>query len=146
MKDILIPLYDRDLKKVVTELEMYADEKTIWKIDGDIKNSAGNLTLHIAGNLKHFIGTILGNTGYVRNREAEFSLRDIPRRELIAEIQDTMDVVGKTLSALDEDKLAATYPIQVFGYEMTTAYFLVHLATHLSYHLGQINYHRRLME
>lgn len=146
MQDILIPLYERDLKKVITELELYLHEENIWKTDIDIKNSAGNLSLHIAGNLNHFIGTILGNTSYVRNREAEFALRDVPRQQLINEIQSTSEVVVRTLSNVQGKILDEVYPVQVFGYEMTTGYFLVHLATHLSYHLGQINYHRRLLD
>ncbi|MCG6958769.1 DinB family protein, partial [bacterium BMS3Abin03] len=118
----------------------------LWEISGEIKNSAGNLCMHLCGNLQHFIGNILGNSGYVRNREAEFSTKDIQKEKLLDEINVTAKVVEKTISELKEDKFNEIYPVNVFGYEMTTEFFLVHLATHLNYHLGQINYHRRLLD
>ena len=142
----LTQLFLRDLEKLKTEITSFKDEKKIWEVSGDVKNSAGNLCLHLCGNLQHFIGAVLGNSGYVRNRDAEFSRKDVPIRELVAEIELTAKVVQKTLQELKEDTLQKTYPINVFGYEMTTEYFLVHLAGHLNYHLGQINYHRRLLD
>jgi len=146
MIDTLKKLFNRDLEKLKTEISSYNDEKKLWKISGEIKNSAGNLCMHLCGNLQHFIGNILGNSGYVRNREAEFSTKDIPKEKLLDEINVTAKVVEKTISELKEDKFNEIYPVNVFGYEMTTEFFLVHLATHLNYHLGQINYHRRLMD
>ena len=146
MIDTLKKLFNRDLEKLKTEISSYNDEKKLWKISGEIKNSAGNLCMHLCGNLQHFIGNILGNSGYVRNREAEFSTKDIPKEKLMDEINITAKVVEKTISELKEDKFNEIYPVNVFGYEMTTEFFLVHLATHLNYHLGQINYHRRLLD
>jgi uncharacterized damage-inducible protein DinB len=142
----LTQLFLRDLEKLKTEISSFKDEKKIWKVSGDIKNSAGNLCLHLCGNLQHFIGAVLGNSGYVRNRDAEFNRKNVPIRELVAEIELSAKVVQKTLQELNEDDLQTTYPIIVFGYEMTTEYFLTHLTTHLNYHLGQINYHRRLLD
>ncbi|MEJ2507711.1 MAG: DinB family protein [Ignavibacteriaceae bacterium] len=146
MIDTLKKLFNRDLEKLKTEISSYNDEKKLWKISGEIKNSAGNLCMHLCGNLQHFIGNILGNSGYVRNREAEFSTKDIQKEKLLDEINVTAKVVEKTISELKEDKFNEIYPVNVFGYEMTTEFFLVHLATHLNYHLGQINYHRRLLD
>ena len=146
MIDTLKKLFNRDLEKLKTEISSYNDEKKLWEISGEIKNSAGNLCMHLCGNLQHFIGNILGNSGYVRNREAEFSTKDIPKEKLMDEINITAKVVEKTISELKEDKFNEIYPVNVFGYEMTTEFFLVHLATHLNYHLGQINYHRRLLD
>ena len=111
----------------------------------NVKNSAGNLCLHICGNLQHFIGATLGNSGYIRKRDAEFSRKNVPAKLLVDEIETTIKVVEKTLNELKEEDLQNTFPINVFGYEMTTGFFLVHLAGHLNYHLGQINYHRRLL-
>jgi uncharacterized damage-inducible protein DinB len=139
-------IYLRDLEKLKTEISSFKDEKNIWNISGEIKNSAGNLCLHLCGNLQHFIGAVLGNSGYIRNRDAEFSRKNVPIRELVAEIELTTKAVEKTLKELKEDKLEEVFPINVFGYEMTTEYFLVHLTGHLNYHLGQINYHRRLVD
>lgn len=146
MIETLSKLFLRDLEKLKTEISSFKDEKNLWKISGDVKNSAGNLCFHICGNLQHFIGAVLGNSGYVRNRDAEFSRKDVPIRELVAEIDLTIKVVQKILLELKGKDLQKTYPINVLGFEMTTEFFLAHLATHLNYHLGQINYHRRLLD
>jgi len=98
----------------------------------------------LVGNLKHFIGAVLGGTGYVRDRDAEFTSKSVSRAQLIAAVDETTEIVSTTLAKLTGDELAATYPIDVFGEPMTTEYFITHLATHFNYHLGQINYHRRL--
>jgi len=146
MKDILLQLFQRDLEKLKTEITSYNDEKKLWEVSGEIKNSAGNLCLHICGNLQHFVGAVLGNSGYARKRDEEFSRKNIPVDEMVKEIDKTLQVVKQTLNEIKEEKLDETFPINVFGYEMTTGFFLTHLSTHLSYHLGQINYHRRLLD
>ncbi|WP_185113243.1 DinB family protein [Chryseobacterium sp. JAH] len=139
-------LFTRDLNKLKTEIESYQIEESLWKIDKNISNSGGNLCLHLVGNLNHFFGAILGNSGYVRNRELEFSLKNIPRTELAQQIEATLNIVISTLDQLSEDDLAKEYPIEPLGYKMTTEYFLIHLFGHLGYHLGQINFHRRLLD
>jgi uncharacterized damage-inducible protein DinB len=146
MTESLQSLYKRDLSKLKTEIESYQNEEAIWKIDKNILNSGGNLYLHLIGNLNHFFGVILGNSGYIRNREFEFSLKNVPRTELITQVEETLNVVISTLDQLSEEDLAKNYPIEPLGYTMTTEYFLIHLFGHLSYHLGQINYHRRLLD
>jgi uncharacterized damage-inducible protein DinB len=143
--ETLKTLFNRDLKRLVTEIKQYSDEADIWKVKGEINNSAGNLCLHLVGNLNTYIGKELGKTGYVRNRELEFSLKDIPRQELIQMVENTIDVINYTLDRLDEKHLESEYPVLVFENKTSTGYLLVHLATHLTYHLGQINYHRRLI-
>ncbi|AZA80273.1 DinB family protein [Chryseobacterium sp. G0186] len=139
-------LYNRDLNKLKAEIEAYQQEENLWKIDQSILNSAGNLCLHLVGNLNHFIGAHLGNTGYERHRELEFSLKNIPRTELIAKIEATISMVDSVLAQLPEEDLKKEYPLVVFEDTMTTDYFLIHLIAHLDYHLGQINYHRRLLD
>ncbi|MCF6406917.1 DinB family protein [Chitinophaga filiformis] len=139
-------LFNRDLNKLKTEVSLYQHEPALWMIEANIANTAGNLCLHLVGNLNTFIGTHLGNSGYVRHRELEFSLKDVPRAELLQKIDDTINVVEKTLNNLSEEKLAEEYPVAVFDGKTTTAFMLIHLATHLGYHLGQINYHRRLLD
>lgn len=142
---ILAELYERDLNKLKTEIEQFADESDLWKTGEGITNSAGNLSLHLTGNLQHFVGGVLGGSGYVRDRDAEFSSTGISRTELLSNIETTIEVLTHTLEKLTDDDFAKTYPIEVFGHPMTTGYFLTHLATHFNYHLGQINYHRRLL-
>lgn len=139
-------LFQRDLNRLKQEIAQYKDEQIIWRIDKDIKNSAGNLTLHLIGNLNHFIGVVLGKTEYIRNRDLEFSLKDVPRSELIAKIEETASMIKKVLGNLPETDLQAEYPIIVFDKKTSTQFMLVHLVTHLNYHLGQINYHRRLLD
>ncbi|OCA78191.1 DinB superfamily protein [Chryseobacterium contaminans] len=139
-------LYHRDMNKLKTEVEAYQNEENLWKTDKNISNSAGNLCLHLIGNLNHFMGAQLGNTGYVRHRELEFSLKDIPRTELIAKIEATTAMIDSVLSQLPETEMEKEYPLVVFEDKMTTGYFLIHLLSHLDYHLGQINYHRRLLD
>ena len=143
--ETLKSLFGRDLNKLKVEIESYETENQLWIIDKNISNSAGNLCLHLIGNLNNFIGAQLGKTGYVRNRPLEFSAKDIPRTELISNISQTIFMVNNTLDSLTEADLESIYPQIVFEKEMTTGFFLIHLSTHLAYHLGQINYHRRLI-
>jgi uncharacterized damage-inducible protein DinB len=138
-------LFNRDLKQLRNEIEQYNNDMDIWKIKGQINNSAGNLCLHLIGNLNSYIGKELGGTDYKRNRELEFSLKDIPRQELIQKVENTIEMINQTLDKLDENILGTEYPLLVFDHKTSTAYLLVHLTTHLTYHLGQINYHRRLI-
>jgi hypothetical protein len=145
LTETLKSLFNRDLNKLKVEIESYENENQIWAIDKNISNSAGNLCLHLIGNINNFIGTELGKTGYIRNRPLEFSLKDVPRTEIISKIDETILVVNNTLDSLTEADLKAIYPKIVFEKEMTTEFFLVHLSTHLAYHLGQINYHRHLI-
>ena len=145
IRKILTDLYERDLAKLKEEIQLYSNDDDLWKTAEGISNSGGNLCLHICGNLKHFFGAVLGNSGYVRERDAEFSDKGVHRDQMIADIDATRHSVLSTLAELTEEDLDKPYPIDVFGHPMTTGFFLVHLATHLNYHLGQINYHRRLL-
>ncbi len=138
-------LFARDLDKAIEELKAYTKEEQLWMVKGEIANSGGNLLLHICGNLRHFIGSVLGDSGYIRRREDEFGLKDVKRSEIISELKTTKKMIKEVLSTLESDKLEETFPINVFGNEMTTEFFLMHLYGHLNYHLGQINYHRRLV-
>ena len=139
-------LFKRDLLKLRNEVESYISEERIWYVEKSISNSAGNLCLHLVGNLNTYIGSVIAKTNYIRNREQEFSLRYVPKQELLQMIDDTIEVVQDALKLVTEEDLTQEYPILVFTEKTTTEFMLVHLATHLSYHLGQINYHRRLLD
>ncbi|HSB93761.1 MAG TPA: DUF1572 family protein [Flavitalea sp.] len=136
----------QDLLKLRKEIELYENEKNIWKVQGNISNSAGNLCLHLVGNLNTYIGQQIGKTGYLRNRDQEFSLKNIPRQELLNKIDETINVVDSSLAKLSEADLEKEYPLLVYDKMTSTEYMLVHLSTHLGYHLGQVNYHRRLID
>lgn len=142
----LISLFERDLNRLINEINLYENEEDVWRVEKSISNSAGNLTLHIIGNLNTYIGKELGKTNYIRNRELEFSQKNIPRQTLIEKLNDTIKVIQETLIKASNTDLQKEYPILVFTEKTSTEYLLVHLTTHLTYHLGQINYHRRLIE
>lgn len=143
--EMLVTLYHRDLTKLKEELNAYTNEENIWKVQEGISNSTGNLTLHLIGNLNHFIGAILGQTGYIRQRDNEFAFKNVPRHEMIRSIDDTIVVIQDTLNNLVEEDFDRSYPLKVVPGDSSTRYMLMHLIAHLSYHLGQINYHRRLL-
>ena len=144
--ETLKTILQRDLLKLKAEIELYRDEKNIWLTDKGIANSGGNLCLHLIGNLNTYIGKEIGKTDYVRNRELEFSQKDVARAVLINKINDTVAVIQQALDKMTEEELNKEYPLLVFDKKTSTEYFLVHLVAHLSYHLGQINYHRRLLD
>lgn len=138
-------LFNRDLLKLKAEIELYKNEADLWKISGGVSNSAGNLCLHLTGNLQHFIGKELGGTDFMRNREFEFSAKNVCRESLISQIENTRKIVNKTLENLEEHSLEKDFPVLISKEKMSTEFFLIHLTTHLAYHLGQINYHRRMI-
>lgn len=142
--DFLGQVILRDLRSLSAEIRGYATDDDVWRTQPGISNSPGNLTLHICGNLQHYIGTHLGSTGYVRDRQAEFGVRGLPRTELLRRIDDTIDVVEAVLPKVTTAQLDADFPEKFGGVTVNTADFLVHLVSHLGYHLGQIDYHRRL--
>lgn len=145
LKEILLEFFERELHKVKEEIFEYAEEASIWKIHSGIHNSAGNLCLHLVGNLHHFVGAILGNTGYIRQRDDEFALQDVSREVLFRSLDETILMIKNTLQDFTEADFDKIYPLEKHGRTVTTRYMLLHLLTHLNYHLGQINYHRRLI-
>ena len=145
MTQTLWHYFQRDLNKLKEEISLYKNESVLWVLKGDIKNSAGTLTLHLLGNLKHFIGAQLGNTGYVRQRDKEFSDRNIPRENMLKEIDEVISILNKILPTIKDSNLEKEYPIKFLEEKRTIGYMLLMLSTHLNYHLGQINYHRRIL-
>ena len=135
----------RDVNAVRRELEAYPDEGAIWALPPGIANSAGTLALHIAGNLQHFFGAVLGGSGYKRDRAAEFAKREVPRSALIVELEAAIVAVGLGVSKVTAARLAEDYPEVVGGHRVVTGEWLIHLVAHTGYHLGQIDYHRRLV-
>src|SRR3954447_2385900 len=134
-------ILDRDLRGLQREVEAYPDESDLWTEVPGLPNVGGTLALHLAGNLQWYLGALLGHTGYVRDRAAEFARRDVPRAELIREIEAARDAVARALSAAPDSK--AEYPEFIAGKRVITGEYLMHLATHFAYHLGQLDYHRR---
>lgn len=143
--ELLGAILVRDLAGVRREIEAYAHEADIWKTHPAIPNSAGTLAVHLAGNLRHYVGAVLGDTGYVRDRDAEFAVRGVPRADVLAQLDAASRDITNVMPKLSDARLAATYPIPVAGRTVSTGDMLMHLAVHLTYHLGQIDYHRRLL-
>lgn len=135
----------RELRTLARELEAYPDEDSVWRCPDGITNSAGTLALHITGNLQHAVGALLGATGYVRDREREFAARAIPRADLLAEVERAREAVDAALRSLDARTLERDYPALVARARVNTADFLGHLLAHLAYHVGQVDYHRRVV-
>jgi hypothetical protein len=141
----LAEMFDRDLKVLEKEVTAFSSESSLWEIKGSVTNSAGNLTLHLCGNLQHFIGAVIGNSGYVRQREKEFSSKNIPRDQLIKLISETRTQVQRVLSDFVATDFEGDYPLEIMNRKWRTGEFIIHLYGHLQYHLGQINYLRRII-
>jgi hypothetical protein len=143
LRSTIETIITRELRAIRREIEAYPDDASLWRALPGTPNTGGTLALHVAGNIQHFFGAILGRDGYVRNREAEFARRDVPRTELLHGIDAAIASVERTLRGLADAELARPYPEPIAKRAVATHVFLVHLATHLAYHLGQLDYHRR---
>lgn len=133
----------RELEGFEREISLFPDDETVWKTAPGLPNSAGNLALHVAGNLQHFVGAILGGTGYVRDRGLEFGRRSGPRGDVLAELRAASRVVGEVLRALPAERFDEEYPELLNGLRLSTGRFLIHLSAHAGFHLGQAGYARR---
>ncbi len=135
----------RDIAALERELELYPDDSSVWQSVTGLPNSAGNLILHVSGSLQHFFGALLGNSGYLRNREAEFSRRDVPRSELRQELAAARKGVLAGFEHLTEQSLEQPFPARITDSDLSTRLTILQFVTHLAYHLGQIDYHRRMV-
>jgi uncharacterized protein DUF1572 len=137
--------FSKNLNNLKEDISAYGNEGDLWKLAGDIKNTPGNLCLHICGNLKHNIGAIIGKNGYVRNRDSEFARKNVPKSELLKEVDNTIEMISPVLSKLTDDDMKVEFPADAFSQGGTIALIILRVAAHMGYHLGQINYHRRLI-
>jgi len=135
----------RELEGFKRELDLFADEDNLWRTVPGVTNSAANLALHVAGGLQYLVGSVLGQTGYVRDRDAEFNRRGVPRAEVQAELDRAAAVVKGVLAHVSEEVLASPFPEPVLGVKFGTRAFLLHLCAHAAFHLGQAGYLRRAL-
>jgi len=142
----LIELFVRDLNRLKAEIELYQSDENLWKIENSINNSGGNLCLHLIGNLKTFIGNGIGDIGYIRKRDFEFAGKNVPRTQLYQEIDETIEILQQALAQIEAADLNENFPMVIWTKETGMAFTLLHLYGHLNYHLGQINYHRRMLD
>lgn len=135
----------RELTSLKAEVEAYPTDADLWRVVPGITNSGGTLALHLAGNLQHFVGAVLGGSSYVRNRESEFATRDLSRAEVAGRIDDTIAAVLQTFRNLGPSDMASEFPEPVAKLRFNTGDWLTHLVAHLGYHLGQVDFHRRIV-
>jgi uncharacterized damage-inducible protein DinB len=135
----------RELEALIREIELVPDDEVLWQTRPGVTNSCGNLALHLAGNLQHYVGHVIGGTSYVRNRDREFHTRSGSRAAVIADVRLAIGAVDRTLRELQRDRLDQPYPQEVGGVRPRTGVFLFHLVSHTGYHLGQAGYLRRIL-
>ena len=141
----LASLYRRDLPRLGQQLEAF-DDRQLWAVVPGVTNSAGNLMLHLNGNLREYVGRQIGGVAYVRDRPREFAARDIPRAEIAADLAGLPGLVAGVFDGLTEARWGDMFPEQVLpGGPITNRHFVIHLYGHLNYHLGQIDYLRRAL-
>jgi len=140
---VLANFYERDIRKLIEDLNSFRNEENLWRTQGSVKNSSGNLALHVIGGTNYLIGATLAQTGYVRNRDLEFIRKDVERRELVAQLEQLIPMINKTLNTIN---MEAEYPLIFDNEKRSNGYVLMQLSLHLNYHLGQVNYLRRLLE
>lgn len=147
IRDSLKMMLQRELRSAEQSIEAYPDDESLWIVKPGISNSGGNLALHMAGNLRHFVGGVLGENGYTRDRDAEFGNKSMTRDEIRALLESAITEIGGALDNMDASQFSQDFPIPI-GQSQTiarTSDMLVHLAAHVGYHLGQLDYHRRLL-
>jgi hypothetical protein len=138
-------ILDRDLQALGREVEAYPDDGTLWQLPEGVTNSGGTLVLHLTGNIQHYLGARLADTGFVRDRPAEFSARGVSRVALVRQIEAARSAVRSAAGKLTGEALELDFPEVVGGMRVATGDYLIHLVSHFGYHLGQVDYHRRLV-
>ena len=146
LSNVLADFYERDIRKLIDEISLFNNEENLWRTEGSVKNSSGNLALHIIGGLNYLIGTTLAHTGYVRDREQEFISKGVQRKVLVMQLEALILMINKTVKALTPEDMEAEYPIFFDKPKTSVSYVLVQVLLHLNYHLGQVNYLRRVLE
>ena len=145
MRRAIEHILTRDLRGLMDEIEAYPSDEALWRVAPGIANSAGTLALHVAGNVQYFIGAVLDRSGFVRDRDGEFASRGLPRAKLVAELDAAIAAVQRALPRLSPADLGTEFPVPIAGRRVSTVDLLIHLAAHLGYHLGQVDYHRRFV-
>jgi len=141
----LATLFRRDLAKLIQHIESFPSDESLWQVLPGVSNAAGNLALHLQGNLREYVGRQLGQLSYVRNRPLEFSARGLSKREVCAQLTELRDAIPTVIEDLSEQQLEMEYPEVVLERATSTREFLIHLYGHLNWHLGQVNYLRRIL-
>ena len=145
LQDELAAFFRRDLNRLIQELEALDNDSQLWEKTEGVSNSAGNLALHLEGNLREYVGRQLGEVPYQRQRDQEFSASGLSRADLVRRLGEVREVVVQAISRLSDRRLAEPFPERVLGMEWSTQQFILHLLAHFNYHLGQVDYLRRFL-
>jgi hypothetical protein len=143
LNTVLANFYERDIRKLIEEVNLFKNEEDLWRTQGSVKNSSGNLVLHIIGGTNHHIGATLAKTGYVRHRDQEFTRKEVERKVLVAQLEELIPMVKETINNI---MLEDEFPLSFDDEKRSNNYVLAQLLLHLNYHLGQVNYLRRILE
>ncbi len=138
-------MLNRELKSFCKEIEMLPNEESLWDVMPGITNPIGTLALHVAGNLRFFLGAVIGGSSYKRDRDAEFSIRGMSREQVIKELNCAMEEIEEGLKLVTESMLSEKYPVALHGISIPTSRFLLGLEAHTAFHLGEVGYLRRIM-
>jgi len=135
-------LAKQNLPRIVECLQQLSEEEIWWR-PNPASNSAGNLVLHLCGNVRQWIISGLGGVEDARDRDREFAERGpIPRQGLVTQLRRTVQDACRVLAKLSDDSLSRKYRIQ--GYHVTGLDAVYHVAEHFGYHTGQIIYITKL--
>jgi Protein of unknown function (DUF1572) len=143
LKETFIQIYEMDLRKVINEVNLYENEADLWKLSDGITNSGGNLALHLIGNINHFFGVNLGGTDFQRERDLEFSDKNVSREQIVKSLENAIEVLKNALGKFSYEDFQTVYPEELGGKTFSNLAVVAYMLSHLNYHLGQINYHRR---
>jgi len=146
LNNVLATFYERDIRKLIEEVNLFRQEENLWKTHGSVKNTSGHLVLHIIGGLSYLIGAVLAHTGYVRNRDQEFIGKAVKREWLVARLEELIPMINEAITAFTQEHMEAEYPLIFDNMKVSNSYVLLQLLLHLNYHLGQVNYLRRMLE
>ncbi|HLK17881.1 MAG TPA: DinB family protein [Bryobacteraceae bacterium] len=138
-------LYRRDLARLMQQVDAFPGDESLWRKLPGITNPAGNLVLHLEGNLREYIGRQLGGLPYERVRPLEFSSTGLPKENLTARLSELRNTIPSVIERLSQDELEKPYPEQVLEIPLTTQEFLIHIYGHLNWHLGELDYLRRAL-
>jgi hypothetical protein len=141
----LAPLFRRDLTRLSQQIDAFPNDESLWQTLPGVTNAAGNLVLHIEGNLREYVGRQLGNLAYRRIRELEFSSKGMSRSELRARLVALTLSIPTVIEGLSVEQMEMEYPEVVLGVAVSTEQFLIHLYGHVNWHLGQVDYLRRIV-
>lgn len=131
----------QDYARRVHALAEPLSEEQFWRKPYPYGNSFGHLTLHLVGNLNYYIGTQIARTGYVRDREREFTERNPPPKQAVfRQLDEAVGLVVQTLETQTAETWSQEY--QAVGAEHTKDHFGIFLrcAAHFNHHLGQMIY------